>query len=88
MSHKPDRVLRQIFQHPMVLSIKWSDVVHMFEAFGAEVEVVHGTRERVKLNGQQKMFRIPHGRAIDDRNELTEIRHFLERAGITPDDHP
>ena len=83
MSSRHERTLGQLMQHPMMMNIKWRDVVHMFEAQGATTEVVHGGRLKVSLNGQEQTFHIPHGKTLDSRDELMEIRHFLERAGIT-----
>ncbi len=83
MTSRHDRTLEQLLQHPMVMNIKWRDVVHMFEAMGATTEVVHGGRQKVSLNGQEHSFHIPHGKTLNSRDELMEIRHFLERAGMT-----
>jgi len=85
MSHKPEKTLTQLFSHPIPMNLKWKDVVHMFESLGAEVEVVHGGREKVKLNGEEQTFHIPHGKTLDSKDEVVEIRHFLERAGVKPE---
>lgn len=84
MSHKHDHTLRALFAHPMSMNIKWADVVKLFEHLGAAVEVVHGGREKVKLNGKEHTFHIPHSKAIDSKDEVVQIRHFLEECGVTP----
>ncbi|NNF42399.1 MAG: type II toxin-antitoxin system HicA family toxin [Phycisphaerales bacterium] len=84
MSHRNQRTLEHLFQHPIAVNIKWSDIVRMFESFGADVEELHGVRERVKLNGVEETFRIPHGKTLNLKDEVMQIRHFLERAGVTP----
>lgn len=84
MSRKPSQVLQQLFSHPIPMNLKWRDVVHLFESLGAEMEVVHGGREKVRLNGQEQTFHIPHGKMIDSRDEVVQIKHFLECAGVTP----
>lgn len=84
MSQKPEAVLRQIFGHPLPMNLRWRDVVHMFESLGAELEVVHGGREKVRLNGREQTFHIPHGKMLDSRDEIVQIRRFLAEAGFEP----
>ena len=84
MSHKPDRVLKQLFSHPLPMNIRWGDVVHLLESLGAELEAVHGGREKVRLNGKEHTFHIPHSRVVDFKDEVTQIRRFLESSGVTP----
>jgi len=84
MGHKDERTLEQLFKHPISMNIRWSDVVHLFRSLGAHMEVVHGGREKVKLNGVEHTFHIPHGKNINNKDEIVEIRHFLERAGVRP----
>lgn len=83
MSHKHDHVLEQLFAHPMSMNIKWREVTSLLESLGGEVEVVHGGREKVRLNGREHTFHIPHSGVLDSKDELTAMRHFLESAGVT-----
>ncbi len=85
MSQKPDAVLKQIFSHPVPMNMKWRDVTHMLEAMGAELEVVHGGREKVRLRGREHTFHIPHGKVVDSKDEILQLRRFLTDVGITPD---
>jgi len=84
MSHKADRTLGQLFAHPVSMNIHWKDVIKLFTSLGAEVEVVQGGREKVRLNGEEETFHIPHGKVLNSRDEVTQIRHFLERCGVGP----
>ncbi len=84
MSHKHEQVLRSLFAHPVSMNIKWADVVGMFEHLGGEVEVVHGGREKVRLNGHEHTFHIPHSKSIESKDEIVQIKHFLEQCGIQP----
>ncbi|MCA9291363.1 MAG: hypothetical protein KDA25_09555 [Phycisphaerales bacterium] len=83
MSHHA-QTLAHLFAHPMSMNVKWRDVVGLFESLGAQTEVVHGGREKVRLNGVEHTFHIPHGKTIDARDEIMQIRHFLEQAGAAP----
>ena len=84
MSHKPDRTLQQLFAHPISMNIHWKDVVKLFATLGGEIEVVQGGREKVRLNGEEETFHIPHGKVLNSRDEVVQIRHFLERCGVEP----
>lgn len=86
MSHQKHlATLKTFFSHPISMNVHWKDVVHLFESLGAEVEVVHGGREKVKLNGQEHTFHIPHSRVIESKDEMLQIKRFLERCHVTPE---
>ncbi|MDX9910306.1 MAG: hypothetical protein RBS39_00600 [Phycisphaerales bacterium] len=82
MSHKPERTLDALFAHPIPMNIHWNDVTHLLTHLGAEVEVVQGGREKVRLNGQERTFHIPHSRVLDSKDEVVALRHFLESCGV------
>lgn len=82
MSHDHQQTLKQVFAHPISMNLKWKEVVHLFEALGGKVDPAHGGRETVHLNGKQTTFHVPHGKAIDSKEEVMQIRHFLESAGV------
>lgn len=87
MSHNHESTLRQIFSHPIPMNIKWKDVVHMFQSLGGTVEPAHGGRETFHLNGKQMTFHVPHDKAIDSKDEVVQIKHFLESCGVKPEGH-
>lgn len=87
MSHKPEKTLQQLFAHPIAMNVKWKDVVHLFESLGAEVEATHAGREKVKLNGHEHTFHVPHTKTLDSKDEVMQIRHFLEACGVSPKSH-
>jgi hypothetical protein len=85
MSHKKEHTLTKIFAHPMDMNIAWRDVVHLFEALGGEVDHTRHGQLKVKLNGIEKSFGIPHHEhSIKSRDEVVAIRHFLEATGCAP----
>jgi hypothetical protein len=67
------------------MNIKWRDVTHMLEALGAELEVVHGGREKVRLRGREQTFHIPHSKVVDSKDEIVQLRRFLSEVGLAPD---
>lgn len=84
MSHNHENTLRQIFAHPVSMNIKWKDVEHLIESLGGKAEPSQGGRERFVLNGQDRVFHVPHSKQIESRDEVVQLRHFLEAAGVTP----
>lgn len=84
MGHKHLTTLEHLFAHPLHMNTKWTDVTHMLEALGAQVEVVHGGRAKVTLKGKEHVFHIPHSRVLDSKDEVMALRHYLEACGVTP----
>ncbi len=85
MGHAHHTTLDRIFAHPMDMNIHWREIVHMFEALGGTADETHHGRLKVKLGEHERSFRIPHhSHSLDSRDELVEIRHFLEAAGHKP----
>jgi len=83
MSTKHDRTLEAIFAHPIAMNLKWTEVEHFFDHVGADVRH-HGGRATVILNGEEMTFHVPHTKTLSSKDEVMQIRHFLERAGVTP----
>ncbi len=85
MGHAHHETLQKVFAHPMDMNIHWRDIVRMFEQLGGHVEETGHGRLKVKLGDHERTFGIPHhGHSLDSRDELVEIRHFLEAAGHAP----
>lgn len=86
MQHKHRETIDKIFTHPIDMNIDWHRVEHLFEHLGAEVsESSHGNL-KVQLNGHERAFpRSHHAKQVESKDEVVELRHFLEAAGITPD---
>ena len=85
MGHAHHDTLHRVFAHPMDMNIHWRDLVKMFEDLGGTTEETGHGRLKVKLGGHERSFGIPHhSHSLDSRDELVEIRHFLEAAGHKP----
>lgn len=85
MRHKHKHTLEHIFAHPINANIDWKQIVHLFEALEADLEETKHGRLKVKLNGQENSFAIPHGHSLESKDEIMAIRHFLEAAEVTPE---
>ena len=76
--------MQEIFGHPISGNIEWRQVVSLFESLGANVTETSHSRIKVSLNGQERGFTRPHHKDVASKDEIMEIRHFLEAAGVAP----
>lgn len=84
MSHTHEHTLSALFAHPISMNVKWTEIEHLIKSLGGTVESAHGGREKVQLNGQERTFHVPHSRTLDSKEEVMQLRHFLESAGAKP----
>lgn len=82
MNHRHRKVLHALFAHPMSTNINFKDLMHVFEELGAEVDNKSGNRVGVKLNGHSAAF--SHAQHSVPREEVAQIKKFLETCGIDP----
>lgn len=82
--HNHETTLNQIFAHPINLNLDWKKVQHLLESLGATVEETRHGRFKVELKGNTASFANPHGKDISSKDEVMEIRHFLEKCGVRP----
>lgn len=86
MNHHHRVTLHALFAHPVSANIDFRKVVHVFEELGAELDNRAGNRIHVKLNGHSAAF--AHGQHSLPKEEVMQIRKFLEGCGVTPDKYP
>ncbi len=79
------KTYQHIFQHPMPHNLQWREVWSLLKALpdANAVEEANGTL-KVTRNGQTLALRRPRGKDLADKQELMQVRHFLERSG-TPE---
>ncbi len=82
---KHRRTLQELFAHPISMNIDFWKVANLFEDLGAEIDETGKGNLKVKLNGQEMSFPIPHKKNIDSKHEVVAIRDFLKSAGVTPE---
>jgi hypothetical protein len=77
------RTLDAIFQHPLSHNLSWREVVALVTAIGATEEKHNG--EFLFSAGDQRLsMKRPHGKDLT-ASEVIDLRHFLKRAGWSPD---
>ena len=82
---KHRRTLQELFAHPISMNIDFWKVENLFDDLGAEIDETGKGNLKVKLNGQEMSFPIPHKKNIDSKHEVVTIRDFLKSAGVTPE---
>jgi hypothetical protein len=76
------RTLEQVFEHPMSHNIEWKDVVRLLDAVGT-VKEEHNGKFHVTVKDETVILHRPK-HDIVETEQLVQIRHFLERAGLKP----
>lgn len=86
MNHRHRKVLHALFAHPINANIDFKDVEHVLRDLGAEIDNKSGSRIGVTLKGHTAAFR--HGNHSLPKEEVIQIRKFLESCGVSPADYP
>ncbi len=83
MNHHHRKTLHALFAHPVSANIDFRKVMHVFEELGAEIENSAGNRVKIKLDNHTAAF--THAQHSLPKEEVIELRKFLEQCGVTPD---
>jgi len=86
MNHHHRKVLHSLFDHPISANISFKDVERVLTDLGAELDTRSGDRMAVALNGRSAVFHRAHHSMTKD--EVVNLRHFLEDCGIDPAQYP
>jgi hypothetical protein len=79
-------VLHALFAHPINANIDFKDVEHVLTELGAEIGNKTGSRVGITLKGHS--VAIHHASHSLPKEEVMQIRKFLETCGVTPEDYP
>jgi hypothetical protein len=77
------RTLDAIFHHPVPHNLSWLDTLGLLTHLGSAEEKADG-KYSLRINGKHLIFHKPHSKHLDAR-EVTDLRHYLASAGISPD---
>jgi hypothetical protein len=86
MKHDHRKILHSLFEHPISANISFKDVERVLVDLGAELDTRSGDRVAVSLKGHKAVFHRAHHSMPKD--EVVNLRHFLETCGINPADYP
>src|SRR6202011_4792077 len=82
LSGSHHKVYERLFQHPMPHNLQWREVWSMLNALtDAEAREEANGNLKVTRNGQTLTLHRPRGKDLADKQELMQVRHFLERSG-------
>ena len=84
MRKKHQQTLRRIFDRPVKGSIQWRDIEGMLKELGARLEERAGSRVKVVLFDEIRIFHRPHPSPDTDKGAVASIRKWLEDNGVTP----
>lgn len=80
------RTLDTIFQHPLSHNLAWREVVSLITTIG-EVDDQKNGGVLLRAGSEHLTMTKPHSKDLE-ASDVVELRHFLTRAGWSPDGHP
>jgi hypothetical protein len=86
MNHRHRKLLAQIFAHPISTNLDFSAIRSVLQELGADIENKSGNRIGVSLHGHTVAF--SHANHSLPKDEVVQIRKFLESAGVNPEKYP
>lgn len=78
------RTLEALFRHPTAHNLEWMDVIGLFEKIGT-VHRKANDKFTFDLAGEHFLIHKPHTKDLTS-SEVADLRHFLQRAGWSPDE--
>jgi len=85
LNNKNKKILNSIFENPVRADIAWTDIEKLVKSLGGKVIQARGSRTAFEINGFINVFHRPHPKPDTNKLTVRDIRDFLERAGVTPD---
>ena len=84
MKHKHQKILEQIFSHPVSANIKWKDIEALFSSLGAELIEHEGSRIEVFLFNEVRVYHRPHPRPDTDKGAVASVKKWLKENEVLP----
>lgn len=84
MKSKDRKLLERIFARPVSGNIRWTELVSLFKSLGAEISEAEGSRVRVLLFGEIRVFHRPHPSPMTDKGAVESIRKWLLEHEVEP----
>jgi hypothetical protein len=78
------RTLEALFRHPTAHNLEWMDVMGLFEKIGT-VHRKANDKFTFDLAGEHFLIHKPHTKDLTS-SEVVDLRHFLQRAGWSPEE--
>ena len=84
MKAKHVKTLELVFARPVSGNVRWNDVEALLFALGAEIVGAEGSRLRVFLFNELRVFHRPHPSPAVNKGAVASLRTWLEANGVTP----
>ena len=81
LDRRHEKLLGEIFRHPIPRDLAWADVVHLIDHVGRVVQR-HDGKVEFSIGATRAVFRKPHGKERLGVAEVYELRRFLTAAGL------
>ena len=84
MKAKHIKALELLFSRPVSGNVRWDDIEGLLAALGAETVEAEGSRVRVFLFNEVRVFHRPHPSPVLDKGAVASLRKWLEANGVKP----
>ena len=82
MKKKHAQTVSRLFSRPVSGNIPWRDIEALFLELGASIEEREGSRVKVVLFNEVRIFHRPHPSPDTDKGAVASIRKWLEDNGV------
>ena len=76
--------IQKVFEHPTSGNIDFKKLLSALEHYSAKVEFSKHNKAKIFLKDEESVISVPHGNVLS-KDMVIEVRHFLEKVGLTPD---
>ncbi len=85
MNNKNKRTLKAIFEEPIRLDIKWSDIESLIKELGGVIKQGNGSRVRFQIGELTATVHRPHPRPEIGKPLVKDLCRFFKEAGLEPE---
>ncbi len=76
--------IEKIFEHPISGNLDFNKLIRALEHFGVKVDITKHNKAKIFFKNEELVLPIPHDHMLS-KDTVVEIRHFLEKVGLTPE---
>ena len=76
--------IQKVFDHPTSGNIEFKKLMHALEHYGAQVEISKHNKAKIFFKSEELVIPVPHDHVLS-KDMVVEVRHFLEKVGLTPE---
>ncbi|MBN2781796.1 MAG: hypothetical protein JXQ66_00985 [Campylobacterales bacterium] len=84
MSHKHKTKIEKIFEHPVSGNIDTKKFLSALEHYGVEIDMTKHNRAKLFYNSGEFILALSHRNTLS-KDSVSELRHFLEKVDLTPE---